>query len=208
MTVVDTVMEREVRGRLEEYSKYLGHNYSVDCRTFRLSGVSICPRKLYYFKKYPPKYNGKINRVFLIGQIFHELIQSVVFKDCKCEVEVRDTYRDINIIGHCDVLTDNSVVELKTCSILPKQPYTNHILQVNSYGVLLDREDVYVIYLQKNNLDVRAFRFKTDKSQYNKLCKTFYIVYTHLLNEQLPKKVESQECNYCGYKILCEREIL
>lgn len=203
----DIDIEKLIKKRLEEYSKELGHNYRVDVQTFRLSSSSVCPRKLYYLKRYPPRYNGDSSRIFLIGQIFHELIQRVVFDNCKWEVEVVDNYRDITIMGHCDVLTDSSVYELKTCSVLPERPYINHVLQANAYAVLLDRDEYSIVYMQKNRLNIRAFRLPTDRALYNKLCETFYTAYRGVVEDRLPNRIRSSECKFCGYKLLCSKDI-
>jgi CRISPR/Cas system-associated exonuclease Cas4 (RecB family) len=156
---------------------------------------------------YPSKVNDDLHRIFLIGQVFHELVQDTVFGDFQNEVEVKGSYGKINLIGHCDVLTDDAVVELKTCSYIPKEPYTHHILQVNAYAKLLGKDVVDIVYLQKNKLDVAVFRLQFDDELYNKLCETFHDAYDGIEQEILPYNVRSSECRFCNYRQLCMKGV-
>lgn len=198
------VIDRLVQKYMEE-----GHNYETDINQFRISEIKYCPRLMYYLKVYPEVVDTRLLRIFTIGHIIHKEIQNIIKEEEQVEIEKevirRFTVKDnsIEIIGHADIVRYNEVVDIKTCYKLPDNPYIDHLLQVNTYSYLLNKEYCSVLYVQKNDLEVRYFQYKTDKNLFEYCLNNCFYVYNCIKNDVLPEKRQYDFCKLCRFKKLC-----
>lgn len=199
---------KSIGEKLAEYNKGMGHNYVPPEDVFRLSSAGLCARKIYYGKKYNIEFDNTTQRIFLVGQVLHNLIQDVVFDKHDCEATVSGEWGAIKLVGHCDAMSEDEVIELKTCAFLPTEPHFHHILQANAYGYLLGKDRCKIIYVTKNKLEVKAFEFPVDKVNFDLVGAVFSRAYEGLQNDTLPDNNPNPMCKFCNYEEKCKGNIL
>ena len=191
--------------RLVDKYKNEGHNYNTEINEFRCSSFDVCPRKMYYQKKYPVDPTEYVKGIFTIGHILHKEIQEILKDTYDCEVPVLyvDKQSDIKLIGHADLVSDNRVIDIKTVNRLPVRPYDKHHLQVNTYSYLLSKDYYGLLYVEKNTLQMRYFEYYTDEQLFKHILQKCRLVYRCIKSDELPECIPNKLCRYCQYKEYC-----
>lgn len=186
---------------------------------FYASEAGYCPRKIFYsFMNKKPSTGA--SGTFKIGDLLHEFIQDVMGKSSKISYKKVEAERTImiwtpefNISGKIDVYgikEDGSrdVYELKSRSPVYwdkfTKPYDTHIAQLQMY-LLAERVDYgHLIYMNKNNLDLKIFKVDRDEKLINDILLKFKKVQESIDKGVPPKdKGSSWECRYCPYTEEC-----
>jgi hypothetical protein len=149
-----------------------------------------------------------------LGEQFHSRIENYFVEKlgCKNEIRFEKEIEGIKMSGRIDLLCGNDLIELKTSSFLSYRVKEYHLYQVAVYYYSLkdlgyDIQNVYIIYLNRENQQVREFKLseQTLKEYYEK-AKQFIKDYKEIMNEKDYHKVKTGEkifCKYCEFKEKC-----
>jgi len=203
----DKVFALKQSGQKERYSD----------TELRVSELVFCPMKSYIYRKH--KKYGKSNGIILSGVLFHEEIPTLVegidgITNPQYEVEVKSTFKDdhgkYKVTGHCDVLTDEEVIEFKFSNSMKyknKLPIYYHE-QVNYYTHGLDRDQYSICVVGREDLKVTYKTFKYSSKLYNKMLDRIYTLRQNLTTNTPPldrSPYIKWECSYCPFLFLCNR---
>jgi hypothetical protein len=118
---------------------------------YHASGIyDICEGKMTpdrFLEK--PEFDDRLLIIFEIGHMYHGYVQSL-FPEAEKEKQIKIERDDWKIVGRADMVLDGKLIELKTCSRLPDEPYFSHQFQVQCYMEALNLDKAYVTYIEKN----------------------------------------------------------
>lgn len=185
---------------------------------FYASEAGYCPRKIYYsFVEHKPMED--LYGIFKLGEQIHEFVQDVfVNSDLYSSVETERVLMiwtpEFNISGRIDIYGikengEREVWEIKSRSAsywdIFNEPNACHVAQLQLYLLAERLEKGYLLYVNKNNLDIKVFEVKKDEKLINKLFDKFKIVQEALNKKTPPAETgEKWECKYCPYAVECE----
>ncbi len=111
---------------------------------------------------------------------------------------------EIKIVGRADRVLEKYIIEFKTVSRIPDNPYETHINQVQLYLWLFEKEKAFIVYVSRTNGNVKIFEIMRDDSKVKELLERAKILAKSLKEGVVPKPEESVLCNFCEYKELCK----
>lgn len=173
--------------------------------TIHVSEVATCLRKSYYNRKAITKLTEVQTVSILFGNgIHHQLQELLREKGWRVEYEVRWNLKRFELVGHVDAYNprENIVLEIKTTSRAPDQPYKEHVRQINSYLAMTWAEKGYIVYIARNGL-IKVFQITFDKKLWNETIKRAFYLYHCLCENKPPKPEQSILCRYCAWKWKC-----
>lgn len=215
-TVIDAI-ENEYKNYRRDIGEYISTTEAIQCL-----------RRSYFSRKYPleiPPWSTSA----LIGKYMHEIIEKHFLESFKDYiVNCEQTFYDGILCGTVDILirdpndTTSIVIDLKTTSKLPPEPYYNHMLQVNAYLHLTDADIGYIVYIDK-----RYTKSKTSSAKFIKAFKLMFyepyenrwvfrdywlykrvkdrakILKKYLENNEIPQREWNESCNTCEHLNRC-----
>lgn len=171
-----------------------------------VSELTQCLRRSYYNRTRVEQRVDVKNIILTIGNGIHRVLQEYLreTKGWSIEVELKINLGGFWLVGHADIITDdNEILELKTVSKIPGQPYINHLMQLNAYLYMGKAKIGYLIYIDKNKGNVKVFKHYRDNKLWNELKKRAHSYWTSLRNNKPPAPEFSPLCQYCQWKWLC-----
>lgn len=215
-TIIEAI-EDEYRATRKEMSDYIS-----------VTEVTGCLRRSYFNRKYPHEIPSWSTSA-VIGKYIHQIVErkfAEKFKDYIVEIE--KTFTDDILIGTVDIAIRDPVskksfvIDLKTTSKIPIEPYYNHVLQVNAYLYLANADVGYIIYIDKrftrnplnNNQFIKSFRLRFYNPRIETMLNKDAHLYQHvkyrahtlkrcLEYDELPQKELSEQCAYCEHLKRC-----
>ena len=176
-----------------------------DNNVIHVSEVTGCLRKSWYARKFPVKTIDTVNIIMSIGNGVHSLLQEYLASEgWKSEVRVEWNFRKFRLVGHIDLYhpENNIVIELKTTSKKPKEPYPSHLMQLNAYLRMISADKGYIVYVSRDG-HVKVFQHSFSKQLWSQTIKRAFRLW-HALKENNPPDPEpSPLCNYCSFKWRC-----
>lgn len=171
---------------------------------FHVSGLTkYCLREAFYsmyIRKRP-------NRQQLNGSNVHSAIFSILsVADVKIEPRVEVDCGEYSVVGKPDVVTPNSVVEIKTTSTIPEKPYFAHVVQTQFYVHATEKQEGFVFYTTRDLQAVR--KFQVEKRYPKTIFKNAEVLYQAVANWELPEPKQSRYCDYCPFRGECGEERL
>lgn len=169
--------------------------------------LGLCPRKGYYDYVYGPRLSDRGVRYVNLGITLHDFILRG-FAERGYRIEVPFEFRvndEVRIRGRIDGVSIDHVLELKTTSRLPKEPYPHHVAQVSLYMRALDRQRAYILYVSRNDLSRRVFEVPFDEAAFDRAVSTALRIHDALVKGSPPDPdpVADWECRDCPYKKHC-----
>jgi len=125
---------------------------------------------------------------------------------------------DLNIQGRIDDLVwfDGKlyIVDKKTASYIPSEPYEQYKNQVRIYAGLLhknvgiDADEGAILFIRKKDMVTRAFTFELgDLDKLYEWFKDRVLTIREMIEKrELPGKVEGKWCQWCDFRGLCEMD--
>lgn len=213
----DVILDEFVTGKEEVRKRVIGHFWATD--------LGKCHRQVYYSFVVPKAFPQKTRRIFTAGGIVHDYLQKVVLEHAgrsfrsvflEKRTEFTDKESGIVISGRTDIIVvphegEPFVVELKSINEngfhLRKSASFSHRCQLNTY---LHSEGLHhgiLVYVNKTDLAVRAFRFGYDEKLHASIMQNLKTILCALQQSKLPPKLmdEKWQCRYCSYQEECER---
>ena len=169
-----------------------------------------CIRRSYYIKKYGFQVDESTALWLLFGGLFHDLITPAIAEAFKGQKEVSINYKfeDVEIHGRVDVLLDDSIIELKTCSKLPIKPKLSHVEQLNVYMNILNKKIGYLVYISKVQADTVVFECEKNHRMFQQTLEKAKLLKKALDNDippevNLPLSARRQFCDSCPFYEKC-----
>jgi len=211
----DAFLNEHITEKQEKRKRIIGHFWATD--------LGKCHRQVYYSFISPKTFTPKSQRIFMAGSIIHDYLQKAavgqhgkMFKDVILErrTEFTDKETGIVISGRMDIIVvphegEPFVVELKSINEkgfgMKKSASYSHRCQLNTY---LHSEGLHhglLVYINKTDLAVRAFRFGYDEKMHASVMRNLNMINSNLQQSKLPPKVvgEKWQCRYCSYQEEC-----
>jgi len=171
-----------------------------------VSEVSGCLRKAYYIRKYGQDIIPKYAVLMSYGNGIHELLQNyLIKKGWRIEYPVSRQFKYLRLVGHIDLYEprQNIVVEIKTTSKIPREPYTEHVRQINTYAYLLGTmPTLYLIYIDRMG-DIKVFNIPRNYELWKDMIKRAYYLYYSIRDNKEPRREKNHLCEYCPFKDKC-----
>ena len=134
--------------------------------------------------------------------VFEEILKEMGYES---EQEVVREFDGFKLAGTPDAVSDDHVVEIKTCNRLPDEAYPHHAMQLNAYLGLLGKSLGYIVYICKRDGNVRVFQIGYDERMFQDLLSRAARLHRHLREDSPPPPEPSFICNYCEWKWQCYR---
>lgn len=197
MLAIDTALHTFLERRRHVYAN------------IQVTDLCYCLRRA-YFNKTMPNTNNDTDIRLVVGILLHDTILNELAEllhgvtEClTVYVHQLDNGEYLTIYGMCDLLTDNYVLELKTCNYPPNNPLNSHVMQLNAYLTMFEREYGYLVYVSRNNIEKRIFRIDFNEELWNKTVDRAITLYNCLKHNQPPEPEKSGLCNLCPFKPYC-----
>ena len=199
-------------------SKADENNYELKDNQFRISTLAYCSRRIFYDKTCPDKqeYDIYAKGRFLIGTILHEYLEKhLALENAVIESKVSYYYKDIELIGHPDIVVEDRVIDIKTCSNSSfyyrkndSFPAYHHFYQVNCYANILEKDTVSILYINKETFEPLERTLPAEGPRFKSALEKAHTIYQAILKKKIPDcdPEEGWECKYCPYSELCYLE--
>jgi len=196
------------------------------------SSLGGCYRKQYWNRLDEPKTNlpdARTLRVFKVGNFFHEFIQDLIVKQFP-EAKIEQKVESDDVLGFADIVLENEVIDVKSMhsygfKYLDENGYdiekekSDHVFQVMTYALLLNKEFVRMVYVSKDDLRIAEFPLVLNDWWKMKIDNEFKVLSGFWESKELPKaeprlyfnktKQKHMECNYCNFRDKCnETEVM
>ena len=202
------LLDEYIEKRREEQAK---KHRPLALHEFYATQCGSCPRALFYSKRghHKPE-NTKLNRIFLVGDIFHEFIQNNIFdNDTIPEYKLKIRYKNITIRCRVDGISNTHIIELKTWMGKKEIANIEHILQLNIPLHEFQAKRGKLIYIDKRSFGISEHEFGYNKKYFEFVGDRFQLVYECLKANKLPEKIQDKKkCIKCYHKELCNKDIL
>ena len=186
-------------------------------KVFYASELGYCPLKIYFSIVLPRPTEVRWLKTFHVGDLIHEYVQKLLeVRGAQSEVPIRqeiDPVRHIELHGRIDVLYDGEPYELKSTARLPDEPYPAHVDQLNAYLNLLGVRKGYLVYFEKNTMDIAQFEVRADKERWHAAISKVQMIHDAVessggnvavgANELAQVVLPSWQCRYCAYRDVC-----
>lgn len=218
-SILNAYFEQEINKEKKEKDK-----------SFYASQLGTCLRKQIWKrqgKKPSNLLDGRRLRIFSVGDIFHEWIQSKLKKTgilIKVEGEIVNT--KYNYRGRYDALVEKNgkklVYDFKTVHSRAYHykdfPYKHHQIQLASYVLFLqkdypDLDEGRLLYISKDDLCLKEIPLKLTQEWKKKVLKELKVLNKYYKIGKIPSKLPLEEngdlswqCKWCQYKDICQKE--
>jgi CRISPR/Cas system-associated exonuclease Cas4 (RecB family) len=191
------------------------------------SEIGSCLRKTYFSYKIPKDLDKDVLRIFEAGNNLHDLITDILDSKKNPHIELLETEMsfkqdegEFTISGRIDNLilakehNKKILIEVKSTKFLPRIANDTHVSQLQLYMHNTGIHDGIVLYVQKDNLQTKAFNFKYNDKLAEDIIKRFHGLHHCLKLDILPPaeakliKDKNWMCNYCEYREECDKEAL
>jgi CRISPR/Cas system-associated exonuclease Cas4 (RecB family) len=217
---------------MDKYSKFEDepHNTApLEIGTYRCSRITRCIRSAFFDFHIKKPYGDRTMRIFSAGKSVHAAVEKAFgtfgsnFDEVKTEVSLVKEIEDFRITGHADLLINVDgapiIVELKSIKSLweydeakdkynIKDPQTRHLDQANLYMGMAGVKKAWIVYIQKNDLQVRTFVVDFDPEHFAYMVERAKRLHKNLKADVIPEAEFKMrglkvECKRCLYKTEC-----
>ena len=184
-----------------------------------------CYRKIYLEMQYPQQVTNEdsLGR-FAVGDIVDDIMKgalesvgAVTGRACGCGEDYFDGA--FRIQGESDADFSDLVVEVKSVSpfawkyvaggrdklgnVIVGEPKIQHVRQLNTYLDIKGIEDGVLIYVSKDNFQLKTYPVKHSHSLMTQTVGRCAIVHRAIMEKKVPDKIKGDECSFCGHKDMC-----
>ncbi len=181
-----------------------------------VSEVVGCLRKAYYYRKYgDPLYLSHLADtkcvILGLGIAMHRGLQMQFIRlGYRVEVPVGVTIESedgaFTLVGTPDVVGRDHIIELKTVNKIPERPYDHHVMQLNAYLWMTNRETGYIVYVCKKDGSVKVHMILRREKLWRKTIERAKLLYHCLKHDIVPPPEYSHLCKYCEFAFRCRED--
>ncbi len=195
----------------EAFRKFLASRLRVvDDDTVHVGEVVGCLRKAFYSRRYGDRdlrHLTPSKRVVLsLGMSAHLVLEEVLREaGYRTEEQVIKEFNGFKLAGTPDAVNGEHVLEIKTVSKIPDEPYPHHVMQLNTYLGMLGYSTGYIIYINRRDGQVSVVPHNFNEVMYREVVRRAEALHKHLKDGTLPEAEPSYLCNYCEWRWRCLR---
>lgn len=142
--------------------------------------------------------------ILTMGQLVHrEVLEALAGRGYDVEVELTWRVNDVTVVGHADALNGCEVLELKTVSRIPFQPWKHHLLQANAYAFMADVPEFVIAYVSKSSGRVRSYRYRRDEKAWSYILGRAVELSHYLRRREMPPAEPGTLCKWCSVRGKC-----
>ena len=195
--------------------------------TFYASELPYCLRRNFLSMKSPKEPSSSLLRIFKMGSLMHDWLSKVINKASskpsrpdmvlvkeEFPLLLFDRQTNTTISGRIDsFIIDQGMkypYEFKSCAGFGQLPKPHHVLQIMPYIQGTKAKAGYLIYMKKNDLELRVCRVDFSQSIMDEIWKRAETLQSALDANELPEpealltKERKWECDYCPFRNECE----
>lgn len=172
-----------------------------------VSEVVGCLRKSYYYRRRLLTVSPS-NALKLLGDTVHTSLQEVLRKrGFETEFEVGIQLPGFRLVGHVDAYHPDKevVLEIKTVSSIPEQPYRTHEMQASIYKELTNARHAYIIYISRGDGNIKVFEVNDSKTAIRWAVERARQLHNSLARGEPPAPEANPLCQYCEFRQTCRR---
>lgn len=193
-----------IENKDKEMAKY---HQPLKKNEFFVTQSGLCMRHIWYIKKYGWIIDIDTKKLFYMGTMIHEFFQTKILDKniYKFEQPIQIKTKKILIRGRIDAISyENEILELKSCMFLPKEPDEKYKSQIILYMSQIQNSKGKLIYISKNDLQIKEFDIDFDLFLYNEILGKFEHIFDCLQKNILPNKEPVKYCKYCDFADKCQ----
>ncbi len=178
---IDPLLEK-IQELVKVFANESGHSYRAQIGRYRASSVPYCNRKIAFEmllgveELEELEEDTRLVGTAMTGQIIHDFLEKALEPILiSSEEEVEVNLGEFVISGHYDLLVkdvdgNKIVIDVKTCSDASKvQAKEAHVRQLSVYQAALGGIDGALLYVERNNFQMKMFRFPFDKEIFSQV---------------------------------------
>ena len=165
--------------------------------------LTYCLLKSFLERRLGVNYSDDKLVVLGLGHAAHYIVEEFMGGDAVREFHVEYDFGSFKLTGKPDLVLDDVVVELKTASRIPEQPFPHHVLQLQAYLHLLDRRYGFIVYIDKRRGRVKAYRVERDPGAWEEIVGRARRLHLALVRGEPPEPEPGPLCRYCEFRSMC-----
>lgn len=188
-TLVQDALDDDLREREE------GEYKAPTC--WRASGLGSCLTSRYLARQDTGEdgepFDDRTLRVFAMGWMIEDFVLDKVEKNIPMKRQESFFSKKWNLSGHCDALTEDEVIELKSChsrdfwNIGHKYPpKLQHRLQLWAYLKGFKRDVGRLVYISKDDMSIKEFLVQKDDKKLEFIVETEMKILNEAWEKQMP----------------------
>lgn len=196
---------------------YLEQQRTREQNHFYISDVGKCPRAVFFkFKNAPrEKMDARILRIFEKGETMHRNIINTLFRlGIVVAAEVTIPNQEI-ISGRADVIVclnnELYVLDIKSINSMIfrnlAEPKSENFQQVQLYLHYFNIKKGILLYVDKDQQEIKEFIFDYDAKLVESLLKDFHLLKDKIDSNVIPVRLadwpQNWQCQYCQFKDIC-----
>jgi len=197
---------------------YLENQKNREQTRFYITDAGKCPRAVFFKFKNAPKepIEARLMRIFEHGESIHRNIFNILYRlKIGCTTEIRIPDQEI-VSGRADAIlcinNENYVLDIKSINSMLfrklEEPKEENIYQVQLYMHFFGIKKGLLLYVDKDQQNLKEFFLEYDESLCKGLMDKFYALKSQIETDVLPAKLEDYprnwQCTYCQYKDICK----
>ncbi len=164
--------------------------------------LTQCLRKSWFNRAFSSPPGDEKIVVLVLGDDVHYLMNTQ-FPLGEGEYSVEKEYKGVIIKGRIDRVVGDVIVEFKTASRLPDEPYEMHLDQLQLYLWLSGRKRGFIVYVSKTNGKIKVFEIDRDDERIDILLEKALAFSNCLKEGKAPLPEPGWLCKVCEYVEHC-----
>ena len=197
---------------------YLENQKNKDQTKFYITDAGKCPRSVFFKFKNAPRepLDARILRIFERGENIHRSIFNILYRlRLGVVTEIPIPSQEI-ISGRADAIlcvgNENYVLDIKSINSMifkrMQEPKEENVLQIQLYLHYFNIKKGILLYIDKDQQDMKEFFVDYDEALCKSLLDKFYALKDQVEKNILPSRLadypRNWQCNYCQFKDVCK----
>jgi len=210
-------LERILKEGLDSLWKKEKSEHQIIKGVYYPSYIGSCLRKQYYIYTVGESVTSEELVIFMTGKGIHELVvkafgEKVNVESIEAKINLEITNK-IKLSGRVDIIIADLegkkyLIEVKSASKIPDNPYESHVLQLHAYMQALNFNEGYLLYWNKRDGNIRVFKVIKNDEMMKKLYERVVMLdYYITINSPPPPESYQEgkkwECKKCPYLNIC-----
>jgi len=197
---------------------YLENQRNKEQTRFYITDAGKCPRAVFFKFKNAPRepMEPRLLRIFEHGENIHRAIFNVLYRlKLGVTTEIPIPAQEI-VSGRADAIlcfnNENYVLDIKSINSYifknMQAPKEENVYQVQLYMHFFGIKKAILLYVDKDQQDMKEFFVDYDESLCKGLLDKFYALKEDIEQNKIPARLadygRNWQCNYCQYKDICK----